>query len=52
MMKQLVDIEKFEKSQLDIFFSDYVEFAFLPFSGFLPFSLYTSIQRTRLCLEF
>ena len=31
-MKQLLDLEKIEKSQLDIF-SDYAEYVFLPFSA-------------------
>ena len=45
-MKQLLDIEKVEKSQLD-FFSDYAECVFLPFSACFQV-LNASIQRTSL----
>ena len=45
-MKQLLDLEKIEKSQLDIF-SDYAEYVLLPFSACFQ-ALYTWIQITPL----
>ena len=48
-MEQLVDIEKVEKGQLDIF-SDYAECVFLPFSAFFRYC--TPQYKEHLCSEF